>query len=122
MRSRAVSLPFACWLSMALGPPPSRIFSSSFPWHEAFPPQSAWQELVLCPPVAAAVASLPIRLPDLVPLRDVRKPHAQMRSFDDRPAPNRVPRPCSIHGSLHTRGKGTARFHSSDPGPSAQNP
>src|SRR5437879_12263041 len=30
MRSRAVSLPFACWLSMALGPPPSRIFSSSF--------------------------------------------------------------------------------------------
>src|ERR1700738_1627630 len=30
MRSRAVSLPLLCWLSMACGPPPSRIFSSSF--------------------------------------------------------------------------------------------
>src|SRR5208337_2803943 len=29
MRSRAVSRDFACWLSMALAPPPSRIFSSS---------------------------------------------------------------------------------------------
>src|SRR4030081_3521822 len=30
MRSRAVSRPLLCWLSMAFGPPPSRIFSSSF--------------------------------------------------------------------------------------------
>src|ERR1700680_2033662 len=29
MRSRAVRRDFACWLSMALAPPPSRIFSSS---------------------------------------------------------------------------------------------
>src|SRR5882762_5332085 len=29
MRSRAVKRPFACWLSVALAPPPSRIFSSS---------------------------------------------------------------------------------------------
>src|SRR6476659_9200741 len=29
MRSRAVRRPFLCWLSMALGPPPSRICSSS---------------------------------------------------------------------------------------------
>src|ERR1700731_4456532 len=29
MRSRAVSRPLLCWLSMAFGPPPSRIFSSS---------------------------------------------------------------------------------------------
>src|SRR6266550_189222 len=29
MRSRAVNRPLACWLSMAFGPPPSRIFSSS---------------------------------------------------------------------------------------------
>src|SRR5438105_15760295 len=28
MRSRAVKRPLACWLSMALAPPPSRIFSS----------------------------------------------------------------------------------------------
>src|SRR5882762_10554413 len=29
MRSRAVKRPLACWLSVALAPPPSRIFSSS---------------------------------------------------------------------------------------------
>src|ERR1017187_4957293 len=29
MRSRAVRRDLACWLSMALGPPPSQIFSSS---------------------------------------------------------------------------------------------
>ena len=29
MRSRAVRRDLACWLSMAFGPPPSRIFSSS---------------------------------------------------------------------------------------------
>ena len=30
MRSRAVSRPFLCWLSIAFSPPPSAIFSSSF--------------------------------------------------------------------------------------------
>src|SRR4051812_34479124 len=30
IRSRAVRRPLLCWLSIALGPPPSRIFSSSF--------------------------------------------------------------------------------------------
>src|SRR5579872_3792152 len=30
MRSRAVNLPLECWFSIALGPPPSQIFSPSF--------------------------------------------------------------------------------------------